>query len=150
MAKKKMEAGGLVSTGVRGLDDVLHGGVTPHRIYLVEGDPGSGKTTLGAQFLLEGIRQGERCVYVSLSETRDELLAIGVSHGWDMSAIQITELAPREETLHPDAENTMFHSSEMELVDTTRQVLEDIQRVQPPRVVFDSLSEMRLLAQNPP
>ena len=139
---------GLVSSGIAGLDDVLYGGLPADRLYLIEGDPGAGKTTLGLQFLLDGKARGESGVYVSLSETRDELLGVAASHGWSLDGISLVELTPRDEVLHPDAENTMFHASEVELVDTTRVVLEEIERVKPRRVVFDSLSEMRLLAQN--
>lgn len=138
----------LVLTGVKGLDDILGGGLTANRLYLVEGDPGTGKTTLGLEFLLEGIRQGESGVYVTLSETRDELEAVARSHGWSLDGITVTELAPTEETLAADLENTMFHPSELELGETTKVVLQDVERVKPKRVVFDSLSEMRLLAQS--
>jgi circadian clock protein KaiC len=149
MTKRSAGAPGLIQTGVAGLDDILRGGVTPCRLYLVEGDPGSGKTTLGLQFLLEGKRRGETGIYVSLSETREELLAIAESHGLSLEGITITELAPTEESLAPEAENTMFHPAELELADTTKAVLSEVDRIKPDRVVFDSLSEMRLLAQNP-
>src|SRR3954469_10090528 len=98
------EAGGpgLVATGISGLDDVLGGGLTPHRLYLVEGDPGAGKTTLGLQLLMAGIERGETGMYVSLSETKDELLAVAESHGWSLDGITIIELAPPEESLSPD------------------------------------------------
>ncbi|HUS24031.1 MAG TPA: ATPase domain-containing protein [Candidatus Binatia bacterium] len=139
----------IVRTGIPGLDEVLLGGLTPERMYLVEGDPGAGKTTLGLRFLFEGMEQGQSGVYVSLSETRDELEAVAQSHGWTLGSLTVIELAPGEESLSAEAENTMFYPSEMELSDTTRRVLEQIERVKPARVVFDSLSEMRLLAQNP-
>ena len=138
-----------IATGVAGLDSVLHGGLTPNRLYLVEGTPGSGKTTLGLQFLLEGVSQGERVVYVTLSETTAELRAIAQSHGWSLEGMHVSELIPSEESLLTDAQYTMFHASEVELHETTKRVLEEIERVKPTRVVFDSLSEMRLLAQNP-
>ncbi len=138
-----------IATGIAGLDDILHGGLTPERLYLVEGDPGAGKTTLGLQFLIEGVRLGEKGIYVSLSETKSELVAIAASHGLSLQGIDIFEMAPSEATLAPEDENTMFHPSEMELADTTKAVLIEMERIQPQRVVFDSLSEMRLLAQNP-
>src|SRR5947209_11125239 len=108
-------AAGLLPTGIGGLDDVLGGGLTPNRLYLVEGDPGAGKTTLGLRLLLAGKARGEMGMYVSLSETREELGAVARSHGWSLDGISITELAPSEESLSPEAENTMFYTSELEL-----------------------------------
>ncbi|MDB5355383.1 MAG: kaiC 2 [Phycisphaerales bacterium] len=140
--------GRQVSTGVSGLDDILRGGFTPNRLYLVEGDPGSGKTTLALQFLLEGASKGEPGLYVTLSETKDELTTIAASHGWDLEAIRIMEMVPSASSLSPDAELTMFHPSELELSETTKAVLAEVEKIKPRRVVFDSLSEMRLLAQN--
>jgi circadian clock protein KaiC len=138
-----------VATGIEGLDDILGGGLTPHRIYLVEGNPGSGKTTLALQFLLEGARRGEPGLYVTLSETREELLGVAHSHGWSLDGLAVCELIPSEESLLPDAQPRMFHPSEVELGETTQQVLDEVERCKPSRAVFDSLSEMRLLAQNP-
>lgn len=139
----------LVATGVTGLDDVLCGGLTRDRVYLIEGNPGSGKTTLALQFLLEGVRLSERGLYVTLSETEEELLGVAHSHGWSLENIEICELIPSEESLLPDAQPRMFHPSEVELGETTKRVLDEVQRTKPGRAVFDSLSEMRLLAQNP-
>ncbi len=139
----------LVEAGIAGLDHVLGGGLTPNRLYLVEGDPGSGKTTLALQFLLEGARVGERGLYVTLSETKDELLGVALSHGWSLDRLDVCELIPSEDSLLPDAQTRMFHPSEVELAETTRAVLTEVERTKPARVVFDSLSEMRLLAQNP-
>jgi circadian clock protein KaiC len=139
----------LIATGIAGLDDVLGGGFAPNRLYLIEGDPGSGKTTLGLQFLLEGARLGEKGVYVTLSETKEELIDVAGSHGWSLDMCEVCELIPSEENLFPDAQTRMFHPSEVELSETTKAVLAEVERVQPTRVVFDSLSEMRLLAQNP-
>src|SRR3954449_666494 len=120
-----------ISTGIQGLDDILGGGLTPNRLYLVEGDPGAGKTTLGLQLLLAGAKRGENGMYVSLSETREELLAVARSHGWSLDGVSITELAPSEDSLAPDAENTMFHPSEMELGETTKVVLREVERTKP-------------------
>jgi len=137
------------STGIAGLDEILCGGLTPDRVYLVEGVPGSGKTTLALQFLLEGVRRGERVLYVTLSETESELQGIAQSHGWSLEGIDVRELAPSEASLSPDDQYTMFHPSEVELSETTKAILADVDRLKPSRVVFDSLSEMRLLAGNP-
>jgi circadian clock protein KaiC len=137
------------ATGIAGLDDVLHGGLTPHRLYLIEGMPGSGKTTLAFQFLIEGVRRGEPVLYVTLSETAEEIGSVAASHGWSMEGITVRELIPSEEALHPEGQATMFHPSEVELADTTRQILADVDRIKPARVVFDSLSELRLLAGSP-
>ncbi len=136
------------TTGVEGLDDILSGGLTRNRLYLVEGDPGAGKTTLALKFLLEGVELGERVLYVTLSETKSELEAVARSHGWSLDALEIFELIPTEEALSLDTQTTMFHPSEVELTETTRTVLAQVERARPHRVVFDSLSEMRLLAQN--
>jgi len=133
-------------TGIRGLDDVLMGGFTPHRLYLVEGVPGSGKTTLAMQFLLEGVRRGEPVLYVTLSETRDELLGVAASHGWSLDSVTVRELVPSAANLESEDQYTMFHPSEMELGETTKAILEEVGRLEPSRIVFDSLSELRLLA----
>ncbi|MFO0889698.1 MAG: ATPase domain-containing protein [Isosphaeraceae bacterium] len=139
----------LVATGVPGLDDILGGGVTPDRVYLVAGNPGSGKTTLALHYLFEGRRLGENGLYVTLSETRVELRDVARSHGWSLEGIDILELVAPESELEPDNQYSMFHPSEVELGETTRAVLTAIERTKPRRVVIDSLSEMRLLAQSP-
>ena len=136
------------ATGVSGLDDLLHGGLIGNRLYLIDGNPGAGKTTLALQFLLEGVKLGERCLYVTLSETRDELTAGAASHGWSLDGVEMVELLHDAAELDSDNHLTMFHPSEMEMTDTTAKVLDAVKRVNPARVVFDSLSEMRLLAQN--
>lgn len=136
------------ATGISGLDDVLRGGFPRNRMYLLQGEPGSGKTTLALQFLLEGVRLGEPVLYVTLSETEEELRAVAVSHGWSLEGISIHDLATSQATLEGLAENTLFHPSEVELQETTRTLLVEVERVKPRRVVFDSLSELRLLAQN--
>ncbi|QEH35767.1 Circadian clock protein kinase KaiC [Aquisphaera giovannonii] len=139
----------LSSTGVSGLDDVLGGGLTPYRLYLVEGNPGSGKTTLALQYLLEGLRRRERGVYVTLSETEHELRAIAASHGWSLDGLEIVELVAGEQELEPDNQYTMFQPAEVQLGETTRTILAQVERVRAKRVVIDSLSELRLLAQSP-
>jgi circadian clock protein KaiC len=136
------------STGISGLDDVLGGGLPTGHLYLVEGDPGSGKTTLGLQFLRQGVRDGAKGLYVTLSETANELRTVAGSHGWDLQGIELFELVSGE-GLGPEAEQSILHPSEIELGETVRGVVAAVERLQPERVVFDSLSEMRLLAQNP-
>jgi circadian clock protein KaiC len=137
------------TTGIENLDHILGGGLTPHRLYLLEGIPGSGKTTLALQFLMEGVRQGEPVLYVTLSETDEELREVATSHGWPLDGVTIRELVPSEDSLRPDGQYTMFHPSEVELGETTKTILRDVERMKPTRVVFDSLSEFRLLAGNP-
>lgn len=131
-------------TGVPGLDEILCGGLPRDRIYLVQGDPGVGKTTLAMQFLLTGAEAGETCLYVTLSETKEELEAVARSHGWSLDKLALFELPNRGDY---GEENTMFHPSEVELAETTKTLLEEVIRVKPTRVVFDSLSEIRLLSQ---
>jgi circadian clock protein KaiC len=137
------------ATGVSGLDDILGGGLTPHRLYLLEGMPGSGKTTLAFQFLLEGVRSGEPVLYVTLSETQEEIRAVAASHGWSLDGITVRELVPSEQSLEPGEQYTVFHPSEVELTDTTKKIVDDVEKLKPTRIVFDSLSELRLLAGNP-
>jgi circadian clock protein KaiC len=136
------------STGVQGLDDILGGGFPINRMYLLEGDPGAGKTTLALQFLLAGAAAGEPGVYATLSETEEELRDVAASHGWSLDGVTICELQTAEESLKADSQYTLFHPSEVELSETTRAVLDTVERVRPLRVVFDSLSEMRLLARD--
>ena len=116
--------------GVEGLDDILRGGLTPNRLYLLEGVPGSGKTTLALQFLLEGVKRGEPVLYVTLSETEEELREVTASHGWSLEGITIRELVPSEDSLRPDEQYTMFHPSEVELSETTKTILADVERDQ--------------------
>ena len=137
-----------MSTGIAGLDAILCGGLTAQRVYLVEGSPGTGKTTLGLQFLLDGIDSKQSGLYITLSETADELNAVAHSHGWSLDGIHVFELAS-EDALEPEAQQSVFHPSEVELGETTQSVMDMVDRIKPVRVVFDSLSEMRLLAQNP-
>jgi circadian clock protein KaiC len=137
-----------LATGIGGFDDVLEGGFPRDRLYLIDGDPGTGKTTLGLSFLLEGVRLGEAALYVTLSETATELHAIGRSHGWSLERIAIHELTD-ETGISQDSQYTVFQPAEVELADTIRTVFETVNRVNPVRVVVDSLSEMRLLARDP-
>ncbi len=135
-----------ITTGIEGLDKILHGGFTADRLYLIEGMPGSGKTTLAFQFLLEGVQRGEQVLYLTLSETRSEVEGMADSHGWSLDGMSVSELMPSEDALEPDEQYTVFHPSEVELSETTRRILDEVERVKPTRIVFDSLSELRLLA----
>jgi circadian clock protein KaiC len=137
----------LVSTGVSGLDDILGGGLDADRLYLIEGRPGAGKTTLALQFLLEGVRRGERGLYVTLSESEAELRVVAARHGWSLDELTIFELTP-EASLAQDRELTIFQPAELELSETTTLILDQVRAIEPVRIVFDSLSEMRLLAQD--
>jgi len=137
-----------VSTGIAGLDDVLVGGFPRNHLFLVEGHPGTGKTTLALQFLLAGHRQGEKGLYVTLSESKNEILEVGASHGWQLDSIPIFEMTPSDEELSPEEQYTVFHPSDVELNDTIKLVLEQVSQANPSRVVFDSLSELRLLARD--
>jgi len=136
----------LLSMGVPGLDDVLGGGLEPNRLYLFEGTPGAGKTTIAMQFLLEGVARGESVLYVTLSETEPELRGVADSHGWDISRIHVREMLPTQDSLQPEEQYTMFHPSEVELSETTLRILNDVEALKPSRIVFDSLSELRLLS----
>jgi circadian clock protein KaiC len=138
-----------ISTGNNGLDVVLRGGLPPNRLYLVEGSPGSGKTTLALRFLLDGRAKGERGLYITLSETKDELQVVARSHGWDLEGIDLFELASAAEVLGPGKEQSIIQSWEMELGETIQLIKNEVERITPRRIVFDSLSEMRLLAQDP-
>ena len=146
-AKSASAASARVSTGVSELDTILGGGLTAKRSYLLEGTPGSGKTTIALQFLLEGARAGEPGLYITLSETAAELREVGRSHGWSLDGIELFELVS-EDGLHPESEQSILDPSEVELGETIAGVMECVDRLRPSRVVFDSLSEMRLLAQN--
>jgi circadian clock protein KaiC len=136
-----------IPTGVPGLDDILSGGYAANRAHLVEGRPGSGKTTLGLQFLLDGASRGETCLYITLSESKRELLSVAGRHGWTLDGIEIFELVPPELSLDPKQQQSLVYSSDLELGETVRMALAEIERVKPTRVVFDSLSEIRLLSQ---
>ena len=138
----------LINTGIAEFDAVLGGGLTAQRVYLLHGTPGSGKTTLSLQFLIAGQMAGEKTLYVTLSETKAELHAVAASHGLDLSGVEIFELIAAEKDLDPDNQYTMFQPSEVELNVTTQEIVAAVDRVKPTRVVIDSLSEIKLLAQN--
>jgi circadian clock protein KaiC len=142
-----LQDAGPVTSGVPALDYILRGGYAANRIHLIEGEPGAGKTTLGLQFLLDGREKGERCLYITLSEGRDELIHVASTHGWNMEGVEIFELVPPELSLDPDREQSILYASDLELGETVKLVMEEVERSSPARVVFDSLSEIRLLAQ---
>lgn len=141
--------GNLAPTGIGGLDHVLGGGLPAHHIYLIEGSPGTGKTTLALHFLLEGAARGERTLYVTLAETRGELDKVARSHGWTLDGLQVLELTPPDEVLQPETQYTVFHPSEVETGHTMRAIYDAAERIKPQRLVLDSLSEMRLITQEP-
>lgn len=138
-----------VSSGIAGLDDILAGGFVQNRLHLIEGTPGTGKTTLALQFVFAGRDLGEKTLYVSMSETRSELEAVATAHGWTLDGIELCELVPPDAEYADENRQTMFHSAEVELSETMRRLFAEIDRIKPARIVLDSLSEMRLLAQNP-
>ena len=141
--------GGGARTGIAGLDGIMCGGLARGSLFLVEGEPGAGKTTVALQFLLEGARQGERGLYITLSETARELRQGAASHGWTLGEeIEIFELIPPESLLDEDQQQSLLYSSDLELGETTKQIFGAVERVKPRRVVLDSLSEIRLLAQS--
>lgn len=135
-----------LKTGIEGFNTILNGGIPVNRLYLMQGEPGTGKTTIAFQFLLEGIKNGERCLYISFSESREELEAVARSHHWDISKLHMLELGSIEEQLKPEAQNTVFHPSEVEMNQTMKVLFSEIERIKPHRMVFDSISEMRMLA----
>jgi len=135
-------------TGVEGLDDVLVGGLRRGRVYLLEGSPGTGKTTIATQFLMAGAAAGESTLYITLSETEDELRAGAASHGWSLDGVELFELVPPESLLDEDQQQSLLYSSDLELGETTKRIFETFERIKPDRVVLDSLSEIRLLAQS--
>lgn len=139
---------GIVATGTAGLDTILRGGLPVSRLYLVEGQPGSGKTTLALQFLLKGAEVGESCLYITLSETADELAEVARSHGWSLDALHLFELASAQEVLGDGRQQSVLHPWEVELDGTVKLIQAEVERLKPTRIVFDSLSELRLLAQD--
>lgn len=138
----------LASTGIGGLDYILNGGLTPERMYLIEGTPGTGKTTLGLNFLLAGAASNDTGLYITLAETEVELEAVAKSHGWSLDELHLFEMVPTE-GFTDDQDQTLLHPSEVELGETVRSVMAKVDAVRPTRVILDSLSELRLLAQSP-
>src|SRR5690349_22038161 len=145
----KSSVSSVAASGIAGLDDILRGGLPRDCLFLLTGTPGTGKTTLAMQFLLEGVKQGETCLYVTLSETRAEIQKVARSHGWDLAKIHIAELVPSEKKLSADSQLTVFNPSELELGETTEALIAAANKHRPQRLIIDSLSELRLIAQNP-
>lgn len=142
------DAANLAKIGIPGMDDILAGGLTPNRLYLIDGDPGSGKTTVALQFLMEGADAGETTLYVTLAESAQELVSVAASHGWSLDNINLLEIIPGGDALSTDEQITMFHPSEVELGEATEKILAAVEKHKPNRVVIDSLSELRLLSQH--
>lgn len=140
---------GVCPTGLTGLDAIIKGGLPSNCFYLVQGDPGSGKTTLALQFLFEGRRRGESVLYITLSEAQEELERVAASHGWSLEGMPLLEFSAIESLLQPESQTTVFHASELELSKVSQLLRDEIRKHRPQRVVFDSLSEFRLLAETP-
>jgi circadian clock protein KaiC len=138
---------GRQATGIAGLDEILGGGLPSNRLYVIEGDPGSGKTTLALQFLREGIRQGQKCLYITLSETLEELTDVASSHGWTLDGIQTLELDSISERLEEQANYTVYHPSDVELGETVKRIRAEVESLNPDRVALDSVSELKILSQ---
>jgi circadian clock protein KaiC len=138
-----------IQTGIPGLDHVLGGGLRTSSIYLLRGASGTGKTTLGLQFVLEGVRRGERCLYLTLSETRGQLDMIARFYGWTLEGVEVHDLARRDDADERRSAYTVFRPAEVELEELSRAIQEQLARVQPARLVLDALSELRLLSDAP-
>lgn len=138
-----------IPTGIHELDTILHGGLNRNRVFLIEGLPGTGKTTLAMQFLMEGARRGEKGAYITLSESADELHAMAESHHWSLDGIRLYEMSNVEDQIRMESQHTFYHASDVELVEATKPMLAMLDEEKPRRIAFDSLSEMRLLAGDP-
>lgn len=149
MTKNSNKNSKTCRTGIKGLDQILHGGLPEHSLYSIQGEPGTGKTTFALQFLIEGLRHKEPGLYITFSETKAELERVASSHGWDISQIKIMDLSSLEDQFDPSAQTSLFHPFEVELKEVFKLVLDKIDEVKPDRIVFDSVSEMRLLAETP-
>ncbi len=134
-------------TGIAGLDEILGGGLPSNRLYVIEGDPGSGKTTLALQFLIEGVKLGQKCLYITLSETLEELHDVAASHGWSLDGLHLLELNGIAERLAEEANYTVFHASDVELGETVKRIRIEVERIDPARVALDSVSELKILSQ---
>jgi len=143
------EIGSRIKLGCPGLDTILGGGLPAGRLYLLEGDPGAGKTTLALQFVAEGLKQGERALYITLSESRSELAFAAGTHGLSIEGVEIVELLPDEDDLRPEQQYTVFHPAEVELNDRMQRIMKEVRRVKPDRLVLDALSELRMLSKDP-
>jgi circadian clock protein KaiC len=149
MSTQNTSSTAFISTGIAGLDNVLGGGLTKDRLYLVEGDPGAGKTTLALQFLAAGAARGETVLYVTLAETEVELRAVAQAHGMSLEGIRVHEVIPDESLMDPAEQYTVLHPSEVELGETNNMILKLVEELNPTRVVIDSLSELQLLSGSP-
>ena len=149
MSNREIIESDRISTGIEGLNFILKGGLPANRLFLIQGNPGTGKTTMGLQFLLEGAQKGETVLYITLSESKEELLAVGRSHGWNLEHINIFDLTVSGESLRDDSRYTVFHPAEVELDETTQAILNEVERLEPTRIVFDSLSELQMMASEP-
>ena len=138
-----------ISTGIEGLDDILQGGLPQGRTVLLQGQPGAGKTTVGLQFLLEGVRQGERVLFITLSQTRRELSDIAASHGWTLDGVDVAELSRRSVTERLAEQQSVFPTADIELGETTHALRDAVEEHRPARIVFDSIGAVRVMAGGP-